>query len=109
MNEPHRAFFGDAEYTIRLTGKLTVELDKLTGGFGALCTRVFNKQFTLADLHHTVRLALIGGGLSPERAAALIALYAIDRPIIEIYPLAVAILDRAWFGQPKHEASSGKA
>jgi hypothetical protein len=103
----HTAFFGDAEYTFKLTGKLIVELDHLTGGIGALCTRVFNKQFTLADVHHTIRLALIGGGLSPERAAALINAYAVDGPWIETLPLATAILDRAYFGEPKHEAANG--
>jgi hypothetical protein len=107
MSNDHTAFFGDDDYSFKLTWKLRQELCNLTGGIGALCTRVFNKQFTFADLHHTIRLALIGGGLSPERAAALINTYAVDRPLIEIYPLALAILDRAWFGEPKHEVANG--
>jgi hypothetical protein len=106
---PHRAFFGDAEYDFRLTPSLVIELEHKTGaGIGALCTRVFNKHFAQADIHETIRLALIGGGVAPERAAKLIASYAVDRPFSETYPLAVAILDAVWFGQP-HEVLNGQA
>lgn len=104
---PHRAYFGDAEYQFVLTSVMVIELERKTGvGIGALCTRVFNRQFVQSDLTETIRLALIGGGLSPERAASMIAAYAADRPLAEIYPLAVAILDARWFGQP-HEATNG--
>lgn len=107
---PHRAFFGDAEYDFRITPPLVIELEHKAGvGIGALCSRVFARQFAQADIHETIRLALIGGGTAPERAASLIAAYATDRPISETYPLAVAILDDLWFGQPKHEAQNGQA
>jgi hypothetical protein len=107
---PHRAFFGDAEYDFRITPRLVIELEHKTGaGIGALCSRVFARQFAQSDIHETIRLALIGAGLAPERAAALIANYAVDRPLSEIYPLAVAILDDLWFGQPNQEARNGQA
>jgi hypothetical protein len=107
---PHRAFFGDAEYDFRVTPRLVVELEHKTGaGIGALCSRVFARQFAQADITETIRIALIGGGTAPERAASLIASYAVDRPLSETYPLAVAILDDLWFGQPKHEARNGQA
>ena len=106
--EPHTAFFGDAEYPFRLTAKLTLELEKTTGaGIGALCTRVFNRQFSHSDISETLRLSLIGAGMAPERAASLVATYAIDRPLIETYPIAVAVLELAWFGHPNHEAANG--
>jgi hypothetical protein len=106
---PHTAFFGDAEYPFRLSPALIIELEHKTGaGIGALCSRIFNRQFAQADIHETIRLSLIGGGLKPERATALIASYAADRPLSETYPLAVAILDAVWFGQP-HEAPNGQA
>ena len=106
--EPFTAFFGDGEHSFRLTGKMTVELEKATGaGIGALCTRVFNKQFAHSDISETLRLSLIGAGMAPERAASLVATYAIDRPLIETYHVAVAVLELAWFGHPKHEAVNG--
>lgn len=105
--EPHHAFLGDAEYPFRLTAKMTLELEKTTGvGVGALCTRVFNKQFAHSDISETLRLSLIGAGMAPERAASLVATYAIDRPLIETYPIAVAVLELRWFGKP-HEATNG--
>lgn len=107
---PHTAFFGDAEYPFRLSPALIIELEHKTGaGIGALCTRIFHRQFAQIDIHETIRLALIGGGIQPERAATLIASYAVDRPLSETYPVAVAILENVWFGQPKHEAANGQA
>jgi hypothetical protein len=106
----HRAFFGDAEYDFRLTPSLVIELEtKIGAGIGALCSRVFAKQFAQSDIHETIRLALIGGGTAPESAASLIASYAVDRPLSETYPLAVAILEDRWFGQPNQEAPNGPA
>ncbi|KIZ43095.1 MULTISPECIES: gene transfer agent family protein [Rhodopseudomonas] len=108
MTAPHRAFFGDAEYEFRITASLISELERKTNaGIGTLCSRIFARQFTQADINETIRLALIGGGVAPERAASLIASYAVDRSLSETYPLAVAILDALWFGQP-HEASNGQ-
>jgi hypothetical protein len=109
MTAAHTAFFGDAEYPVRLTPALVIELEHKTGaGIGALCIRIFNRQFAQADILETIRLSLIGGGLKPERAATLIASYAVDRPLSETYPVAVAILENVWFGQPKHEATDGQ-
>ena len=43
---PHRAFFGDAEHDFRITPALVIELELKTGaGIGALCSRVFARQF----------------------------------------------------------------
>ena len=101
----HQTFFGDAEYSFRLTAPLIIELERATGtGIGALCARLFAKQFSQTDITETIRLALIGAGTDPKRAAQIIAAYATDRPISETYPLAVAIAEHVWFGNP-HEAT----
>jgi hypothetical protein len=95
----HRAYFGDAEYDFRLTLPTLQELERSTGlGIAAICDRIFQKQFAHADLTQTIRLALIGGGTAPKRAAELVAAYATDRPLSEIYPLAFAIAETTWFG-----------
>lgn len=96
----HRAFFGDAEHDFRLSLPTLKELERSTGlGIAAICDRIFNKQFAHADLTETIRLALIGGGTHPARAAELVATYAADRPLAEIYPLAVEIAEATWFGK----------
>jgi len=100
---PYVTFFGDAEYTFKLTPALIDELEKKCGaGLGTIGARVFAKHFTQADLTETIRLALIGGGTEPKRARELVAAYATDRPITETYPLAAKILERLWIGAP-HE------
>ena len=106
----HIAFFGDAEYSFRLTAAMVIELERKTGaGIGALCTRIFNRQFNQADLQETIRCALVGAGTDPKRAAELIAAYAVDRPISEIYPIAVGILETLWHGNPNEDDANGPA
>lgn len=105
----HSAFFGDAEYTFRLTPALRLELESKCGaGIGGICHRVFHRAFTQTDIAETIRLALIGGGTAPKRAAELIVAYVADRPLSETYPLAAKILERVWFGAP-HKDDNGQA
>jgi hypothetical protein len=104
----HRAFFGDAERPFRLTAPLILELErKLDAGIGGIAQRLFAGNFRHAEIIETIRLALIGAGEKPARAAELVEAYAVNRPLAETYPLAVAILETAWFGaaqQPSEEA-----
>jgi hypothetical protein len=104
---PVRAFFGDGEHQFRLTPALIIELEAKCGaGIGAICSRVWLRQFAQADLLETIRLSLIGAGTAPKRAAELITSYAADRPLSETFPLAAKILERVWFGNP-HETTNG--
>jgi hypothetical protein len=98
----HTAFFGDRERTFRLTPPMIVELERVTGaGIGSLCARVFSgAEFKHAELHETIRLALIGAGTDPAEAAALVNAYVIDRPLAEVFPLTLAILNALWSGTP---------
>jgi hypothetical protein len=99
MSTTHTEFFGDAERAFRLTPKLIGELERLTGaGIGTLCKRLFAGDFSHADICQTIRLALIGGGTDPQEAANLVNVYAADAPLRLVYPLAVSILEAAWFG-----------
>ena len=101
----HRAFFGDGEHDFLLTPEMIVELERKTGsGIGGLCRRLFAGDFKHGDLIEVVRLGLIGAGTSPLNADALVSAYAINRPLSEIFPLSVAILNRLWFGDAKASA-----
>ena len=48
-------------------------------------------------------VGLIGGGTSPKDADALVTAYAVARPIAEIFPLSVAVVEKLWFGAGKRE------
>lgn len=92
-------FFGDGERVFTLSPDLIQELERKTNaGIGLLCKRVFSGSYHHADLLETIRLALIGGGESPQVAASLTHIYAANRPLSEVLPLAVAILSLVSFG-----------
>ncbi|MDX6806424.1 gene transfer agent family protein [Terrihabitans rhizophilus] len=94
-------FFGDAQRTLCLTPPMILELEKQTGaGIGSLFRRMLAGEFHHGDMVQTIRLALIGGGATPKDAASLTATYATERPIGEVYPLAVEILDALYSGTP---------
>ena len=104
---PYTAFLGDAEYPFKLTPAGVKELEsKCNAGLGLICSRVFARHFTQADIAETIRLALIGGDTAPKRAAELVALYVADRPLSETYPIAAKILERVWFGAPDEGEAS---
>lgn len=99
----HTAFFGDGEHTFALPPAMILELEKTTGAaIGVLWTRIMRRQFFYADLTETIRLGLIGGGVSPKDAKDLVVTYAEPRPIDEIAPVALGILSHAFFG-PEHD------
>lgn len=96
----HVAYFGDGEKTFALTTPMTLELQNKTGaGIGLLYQRAMSMQFGIADLIETIRLGLIGAGTSPAEAQHLVDTYAVNRPVMEILPLALDILECAWSGK----------
>jgi hypothetical protein len=101
------AFFGDGEHAFRLTKPMIAELETKCGPIGALCNRMFSRNFAQADINETIRLALIGADTTPKRAAELIAAYVDGRPLIETYELAAKILERALFGNPHETTTNG--
>lgn len=99
MTITHRAFFGTGERAFALTDPMIVELESLTDtGIGALFLRLSRNDFRLVDLIEVIRLGLIGGGTRPEEAARLVDAYARQRPIAELLPLALDVLDARWSG-----------
>lgn len=95
----HRQFFGDGERDFSLPSEMILELERITAtGIGALAKRLFAGHFGLRDVHDTIRLGLIGGGETPQSAAALISAYITPRPVMEGYALAVTILETTMVG-----------
>jgi hypothetical protein len=99
--KPLTAYFGDGEYLFALRLAQIIELEAKCGaGIGTIAARVFAKHMHQADITETIRLAAIGGGMNPKRAAEMIAAYIADQPLIASWPLANRILEHAWFGAP---------
>ncbi|MET3578218.1 hypothetical protein ABID19_001235 [Mesorhizobium robiniae] len=106
----YTTFFGDGERTFALTPDLILELERKTGmGIGSLCLRFPDLHFRHAELVEIIRLSLIGGGASPQEAAALADTYAAKRPLKESFPIAVAVLRAVWSGTAAAAPSEGEA
>ncbi|MGX4772510.1 gene transfer agent family protein [Bradyrhizobium guangdongense] len=102
----YTALFGDGEHTFLLTKPMIAELEAKCGPIGAIANRLFARNFAQTDLSETIRLSLVGGGVTPKRAHELIIAYVDGRPLIETYELAARILERALFGNP-NETTNG--
>jgi len=104
--QPVSMFFGDGDHKFALNAPQITELERSCNApIGTIFARVSAKHFTASDLSEVIRLSLIGAGEHPKRAAELIAAYVTDRPFSETYPIASAILDGLWFGEPHEKAS----
>ena len=94
-----KAFLGDGEHDLMLSDPMLEELERVTGkGVGALYRDLTDLRFAYPHVHATVRLALIGGGMSPADALALCAAYVVNRPLAETFPVALDALMARWEG-----------
>lgn len=91
--------WADGTYTFRLPIGLLRELqEKTNAGPMQLLQRILDGTWRVDDLYHTLRLGLIGGGLTPNAALALATRYIADRPLQEnVFP-ARFVLMAALFG-----------
>lgn len=96
----HRCFFGDGEHDFCLTDAMIAELERQTGqGIGALQMQMMQLQFKSDHLPLIIRLGLIGADMNPEAAHRLVETYVRNRPLGEVFPLALDILDARWNGK----------
>jgi hypothetical protein len=96
----------DPGYTFKLDMKRIEELQSRLGGtgIGVIANRAFAGQFDIRDVYHTIRLGLIGGGMSPTDAQALVDQYVDGCALCPEgddaapLPTAQAILQALYFG-----------
>lgn len=65
---------------------------KCDAGVQRIMQRLIGGDARIDDYRETIRLALIGGGLAPDRATKLVVDYVDGRPRVESISTAVAIL-----------------
>lgn len=74
-------FFGDDEYPFRLAWKQIAELqEKRNCGPAILMQRLYSGEWFIEDIREVIRIALIGGGMSPSEALRLVRTYVEERP-----------------------------
>jgi hypothetical protein len=100
--------WADGPHAFRLAWGQLAELQELTGcGPQFLLTRLMDGAWRAGDLSETIRLGLIGGGMEPLKALALVDRYVKERPLLESLAPAKAILLAALTGV-EGEAEPGK-
>lgn len=91
--------FADGPHTFRLAwGDLVKLQEACDAGPWVIYQRLMFGQWRMQDISATIRLGLIGGGLEPARALALVRDYVEARPPLESLPLAQGILGIALQG-----------
>lgn len=85
--------FGGEDRRFRLAlGELRELQEKTDAGPAHLLQRLTDGTWRVDDIRETLRLGLIGGGMTPSEALALCRRYVDDRPLLESLPLARAVL-----------------
>ncbi|YBV97105.1 gene transfer agent family protein [Phyllobacteriaceae bacterium JZ32] len=103
MTEHYAKFeapFGDKQYPFCLGWKEAASFEEEHGGslYAILRQMLVSGSCEIRYLRGIIRWALIGGGMSSSEALGLIQRYVEGRPIGEFFPLALRILEAAYFG-----------
>jgi len=103
--------WADGEYSFALTIKQLIELqEKCDAGPPHILARLEGRAWHVSDVRETMRLGLIGGGMSPADALKLTMRYVDERPLGENVLIAQVILSAAIVGAPEgvEDAPPGK-
>ncbi len=84
--------------------KSALELEeKCDAGVAQIFQRIRSDSWKINDVRETLRLGLIGGGMTPDKALVLINRYCDDRPWAESLQPAIYVLMAAMLGVPGDE------
>lgn len=101
--------WADGKYTFRLRwGELAILQEKTDCGPLYLLERLAGKHWRVADISHSIRLGLIGGGLEPAAALKLVETYVENRPPMENVMMAYAIVAAGVQGAPDEKPKKPK-
>lgn len=101
--------WGDGVHTFRLPVDSALELEeKCNAGVYELLDRCRSNTWRVTDLRETIRIGLIGGGMSPIKALSLVSRYFDKRPFAEGVPAALMILTAAVVGVPGDKPGKSK-
>lgn len=102
--------WGGDEREFRLAiGQLRRLQEKTGVGPMAMATRLAGGTFMVDDVRETIRLGLIGGGMKPFDADALVKEYVDERPLLENVITAREIVMAALVGDMNDEVGKGIA
>jgi hypothetical protein len=101
--------WGDGEHRFRLPVDSILELQEKTDcGPYVLLDRFRNNTWRVQDIRETIRIALIGGGMTPIAALSLVSRYVDKRPLAENVPACLMIMTAAVLGVPGDKPGKSK-
>lgn len=102
--------WADGTYTFRLAwGELITLQEECDAGPFEVLRRLSGGTWKMQDISTVVRLGLIGGGVTPEKALSLTRIYVEGRPPLENVPFARGILGIAIQGVPDEKPGEDDA
>ncbi|ETR76012.1 hypothetical protein X566_15575 [Afipia sp. P52-10] len=69
--------------------------EKCGAGIAAILQRLADGTWRLNDVRETIRLGLIGGGMSPEKAMAAVKNHVDENPLASSVLIAYAVIEAA--------------
>ncbi len=64
-----------------------------------------HKNGLVADIREIIRIALVGGGITPTEALRLVRRYVEERPLTESMPVALSAIEAFLFGPDEEQAT----
>lgn len=102
--------WADGTYTFALPLAQLEELQTLCdAGPLVVAQRLENGMWTSKEVYHTLRLGLIGGGMSPADALRKTRLYVLERPWLENVMPALAVMQAVPIGKPDEPVGKSPA
>jgi hypothetical protein len=94
--------WGDGQHKFNVAKiKSALELEeKCDAGVAQIFQRIRSDSWKINDVRETLRIGLIGGGMTPDKALSLINRYCDDRPWAESLQPAIYVLMAAMLGVP---------
>jgi hypothetical protein len=102
--------WADGTYTFALPIAQLEELQRICdAGPMVIAERLRHGLWKVEDVHATLRLGLIGGGMAPVEALRLVRTYVQERPWGESALPALAVISAALFGKPDEPVGKSRA
>lgn len=102
--------WADGTYTFALPLAQLEELQRLCdAGPMVIAERLRHGVWKVEDVHATLRLGLIGGGMAPVEAMRMVKTWVHDRPWGESALPALAVISAALFGKPDEPVGKSPA
>lgn len=100
---------GEDQFCIAKIGELLALEDKCNAGIMTIMHRIQTEAWYVNDIRETIRLGLIGGGMSAEKAMIAVKLHVDGHPLMQSVLLAHAILAAAIVGVPDDQVGKEQA